>query len=107
MGMDDDRVDVVERDTADFIAASLDHQETAVSGQMVAIGGDIDDPVHIPRPRLFTRPRIEHAAERIDADLTSFEPLQTSSGRQNILKGVQIVWCGVPGLECASFVVGR
>lgn len=78
--MDDDRVDIVERDTADFIAVPFDHQETAVSGQMVAIGGDVDDPVHFSRSRLLARSRIEYAAERIDADLTSFEPLQTSSG---------------------------
>src|SRR3546814_12455429 len=51
VGVDDHGMNVVECDTADFLALFLDDEEAAIQRQMAAIGGDIDNAVHERRPQ--------------------------------------------------------
>ena len=48
MGVEDDGVDVVERDTADFAVVVRDDHEPAIGGQVQPLRPDIDDPLHPP-----------------------------------------------------------
>ncbi len=46
MSVDDQRMNVVERDAADLLAFGLHDHEAAIERQMAPLGGDVDDPVH-------------------------------------------------------------
>src|SRR3546814_8602509 len=46
MGMNDDRLNIVERDAPLFLAIKADDEKSAISGQMEVICGNIDNTVH-------------------------------------------------------------
>jgi hypothetical protein len=44
--MDDDRLNIVERDSPLFLAIKADNQKSTVSGQVQIIRGNIDNTIH-------------------------------------------------------------
>ena len=73
-------MDIIERDAADFFTVARDDQESAMNGEVLAICGNIDDPIHPEILRLFARPGVEHPAERVDADLAGLELFEAAGG---------------------------
>ena len=53
MGVDNDSRNIVKRNAANFIATFFDDQEASKYSQMLAIGGNINDAIHCPHPRLL------------------------------------------------------
>lgn len=69
VGVYNQSMDVIQRNTADLCAVLFDQQEAAMQREMEAVSRDIDNPVH-PSPYLFAWAGVEDTAKWIDADLT-------------------------------------
>lgn len=87
VSVDDDGMDVVERNSAYLGSPLLDDQEAAVRRQMLPVRCYVDDPVQ-EALRSVSRSRIEHPADGIDADLAGLHPLQASGGGGDVLERV-------------------
>src|SRR3546814_18110174 len=74
-------MNVVECDTADFLALFLDDEEAAIQRQMAAIGGDIDNAVHERRPQAIIRAGRDRTPDRADR-YGSGGPCASSGRRQ-------------------------
>jgi hypothetical protein len=92
VGMNDDRLNIVERYAPLFLAVKADDKKSAISGEMKVIRGNIDNTIHgqpfgragwhVMDNDWLTRPRIEDTPEFIDANLTGSHLLEAASSRR-------------------------